>query len=316
MKYGRVTVFGGSGFLGRHIVKRLAAEGAVVRVAVRDPEGALFLKPMGAVGQIVPAYADVRDEATVEAAVAGADAVINAVSLYTQSRRLKFADVHVRGAARVAEKARAAGAKRLVHISGIGATKTSVSTYARARAHGDAAVRDAFPDAAVLCPSVIFGPDDHFFNTLAAFARLSMVMPLFGRGATKLQIVYAGDVAEAAVAVLSDAAAKGAVYELGGPRVYTYREVVKLLLEEIGRRRILVPVPFAIASAMAMLMGVLPSPPITRDMIKLLKTDNVVGAKAKGFKDLGIRPTAAEAILPTYLDRFRRGGRWSQPRLA
>lgn len=316
MKYGRVTVFGGSGFLGRHIVKRLAAEGAIVRVAVRDPEAALFLKPMGAVGQIVPAYADVRDEATVEAAVAGADAVINAVSLYTQSRRLKFGDVHVRGAACVAEKARAAGAEQLVHISGIGATKTSESIYAQARAHGDAAVRDAFPDVTVLCPSVIFGPEDYFFNTLGALARLSFVMPLFGGGATKLQIVYAGDVADAAVTALSTPAAKGAVYELGGPRVYTYREIIELLLEETGRRRVLVPVPFAIASAMVALVELVPGAPITRDMIKLLKTDNVVGAKAKGFKELGIRPTAAESILPTYLDRFRRGGRWSQPRLA
>jgi NADH dehydrogenase len=312
----RATVFGGSGFIGRHIVRRLAAEGAVVRVAVRRPNQALFLKPMGAVGQIVPVAADVRDEAAVAAAVHGAEDVINATSLYVERGRATFAAVHEKGAETVARAAAEAGVARFVQLSGIGADPRSPSRYARSRARGEQLVRAAFPGATILRPSIVFGPEDKFFNTFAALAQLSPALPLFGGGRTRLQPVYVGDVAEAARRALHDTSAPGKTYELGGPRVYTFRELLELLLAEIGRHRLLVPVPFMIAEIQAAFLSLLPSPPLTRDQVKLLKADNVVTGGALGLEDLGITPTAAEVVLPTYLDRFRRGGRARNPRLA
>ncbi|HEX7006511.1 MAG TPA: complex I NDUFA9 subunit family protein [Alphaproteobacteria bacterium] len=305
----RATIFGGSGFIGRYIVRRLAAEGTVVRVAVRRPNEALFLKPMGNVGQIVPVAADVRDAATVQAAVRGADQVVNVVSLYVERGRATFEAVHETGAEIVARAAAEAGVGRLVHFSGIGADPNSISRYARVRARGEQVVRAAFPSATIMRPSVVFGPEDALFNRLAAIAQLSPVMPLFGGGKTRLQPVYVGDVAQAVHRALHDPAAPGRVYELGGPRVYTLRELHELLLAEIQRRRLLVPVPFVIAEIIAMFLGLLPNPPLTREQVKLLRTDNVVTPGALSLADLGIRPTAAEVVLPTYLDRFRRGGR-------
>jgi len=312
----RATIFGGSGFIGRHIVRRLAAEGAVVRVAVRHPNQALFLKPMGAVGQIVPVAADVRDEAAVAAAVHGAEDVINVTSLYVERGRATFAAVHEKGAETVARASAQAGVARLVQFSGIGADPRSSSRYARSRARGEQLVRAAFPGATILRPSIVFGPEDKFFNTFAAIAQLSPALPLFGGGRTRLQPVYVGDVAEAARRALHDPAAPGQSYELGGPRVYTFRELLELLLGEIRRHRMLVPIPFFIAEIQAVLLSLLPSPPLTRDQVKLLKTDNVVTPGMPGLKELGITPTAAEVVLPTYLDRFRRGGRARNPRLA
>lgn len=322
-----VTVFGGSGFIGRYVVQRLARRGDVVRVAVRDTEAALFLKPMGDVGQIAPMKTDITDPASVARAVEGADAVVNAVSLYVARGRRSFASVHEVGARNLARAAAAAGAKRLVHMSGIGSVPNSASAYARSRAMGEALVRQAFPDATILRPSVVFGPEDGLFNTLAAIARLSPVMPLFGLrridkipfvdgGFTRFQPVYVGDVADAVAAVLDRPEAKGAVYELGGPKIYTYRELVELTLAEIGRKRLLVPLPFWEAAVMAWFLEFLPSPPLTRDMVKLMQVDNLVSKKALGLSALGITPTAAEAVLPRYLDRFRRGGRFSETRAA
>jgi NADH dehydrogenase len=322
MTIARATVFGGSGFIGRHIVKRLAQGGVVVRVAVRDPEAALFLKPMGAVGQIAPTLADVRSERSVAAAVDGVDAVVNAVSLYAQTRRDRFADVHVQGARLVARLAAAAGVKRLVHLSGIGSDPNSDSAYVAARGHGDRAVREAFPAATLLRPSIVFGPGDHFFTTLAALARLSPALPLFAGGTARVQPVYVGDVAEAAIKTLDVAGEAGApqsagqTYELGGPTVYTYRDLMELLLRTVGRKRMLVSVPARVALIIAAFAALLPSPPLTRDMVKLATADNVVGAGAKGFRDLGISPTTVEVILPTYMDRYRRGGRSRTARFA
>jgi len=317
----RATVFGGSGFIGRHIVKRLAQKDVVVRVAVRDPEAALFLKPMGAVGQIAPIYADVRSEKSVAAAVAGVDVVVNAVSLGVQTRRDRFADVHVAGARRVARLAAAAGVSRLVHLSGLGSDLNSDSAYIAARGHGERAVREAFPAATLLKPSVVFGPGDYFFTTFAAMARVSPALPLFGGGTARVQPVYVGDVADAAMKALEappivGQPVTGATYELGGPTVYTYRELMELLLRVVNRRRILLAVPERIALIMAAFASLLPTPPLTRDMVKLAVADNVVGPGAKGFKDLGIVPTTVEVILPTYMDRYRRGGRWRNPRFA
>ncbi len=316
MALGRVTVFGGSGFLGRHIVKHLAAEGFVVRVATRHPDEALFLKPMGDVGQIVPVHADVRDEKSVAAVVAGVDAVVNAVGLYVQRGRATFAAVHEAGAREVARRAAEAGVGRLVHISGIGVSATSDSAYVRSRAEGEALVRNAFADATILRPSVLFGPEDAFFNTLAALARLSPVLPLFGGGGNKAQPVYVGDVARAVARALADSATAGKIYELGGPRTYTYAELTRLLLAEIRRPRLLVPWPFFIAEMQARILELLPNPPLTRDQLKLMKIDNVVGAGSEGLGALGIAPTSVESILPTYVGRYRRGGLAPNPRLA
>jgi len=316
MTLNRVTVFGGSGFLGRHVVRCLAAEGAIVRVAVRHPEDALFLKPMGDVGQIVPVYADVLDEGTIAAAVKGVDAVVNAVGLYVQRGRLTFEAVHGQGAAAVARQASAAGVAQLVHVSGIGVSPTAESAYVRSRAHGETLVREAFPASIILRPGVLFGPEDAFFNTLAMLARLSPVLPLIGGGGVRLQPVYVGDVAHAAVAALANPKSKGQTYELGGPAVYTYAELMRLLLREIGRRRLLVPLPFFAAEWKARVLELLPNPLLTRDQVLLLKHDNVVTAGAPGLRDLGIEPTAVEAVLPTYLNRFRPSGGRRPVRLA
>jgi uncharacterized protein YbjT (DUF2867 family) len=283
---------------------------------VRHPTKALFLKPMGNVGQIVPVMADVRDAAQVAAAVHGAEDVINATSLYVERGRATFAAVHEAGAETVARAAAAAGVARFVQISGIGADPRALSRYARSRARGEQLVRGAFPGATILRPSVVFGPEDAFFNTFAQMAQLSPALPLIGGGGMRLQPVYVGDVAEAARRALHDPAAPGKIYELGGPRVYTFRELLELLLVEIRRRRVLVPVPFFLAEIKATFLGLLPDPPLTRDQVKLLMSDNVVTGTLPGFADLGITPTAAEIVLPTYLDRFRRGGRARDPRLA
>ncbi|MDH3235337.1 MAG: complex I NDUFA9 subunit family protein [Alphaproteobacteria bacterium] len=327
MTINRVTVFGGSGFIGRYIVQRLARQGVIVRVAVRRPDSALFLKPMGDVGQIAPFETDLNDPAAVARAVEGADAVINAVSLYVERGRKTFASIHETGAQTVAKAAAEAGVERLVHISGIGAHANSASKYARARARGDALVREAFPAATILAPSVVFGPEDRLFNVFGLMARLSPVLPLFGLkridafpfvdgGATKMQPVYVGDVADAAVAVLDRDEALGTTFELGGPAVMSFREMIELTCRITERNRLLVPIPFWWARIWAWFLKVLPNPPITGDQIRLLEEDNVVGPDAKGLGDLGIAATAAEAILPAYLGRFRRHGRHAEPRPA
>ncbi len=310
-----VTVFGGSGFLGRHLVQRLAATGARVTVAVRNPESALFLKPMGDVGQITPVGADVRDGPAVAAAVQGADWVVNLVGVLYETRRQSFSAIHAQGAERIAKAAKAAGAKRLVHVSAIGANRHSSAAYARSKAAGEAAVAAAYPAATILRPSIIFGPEDDFFNRFAAMARVSVALPLFGGGETRFQPVYVGDVAAAVVKALTDEGTAGTTYELGGPRVYSFRQLMTLMLAEIGRKRILLPLPFFVADAMGAVLQSLPlpfgmAPPLTGDQAKLLRCDNVVSGDAPGLADLGIAPTACEIILPTYLDRFRRHGRF------
>ena len=317
-----VTVFGGSGFLGRHLVQRLAAGGARVTVAVRNPESALFLKPMGDVGQITPVGADVRDGPAVAAAVQGADWVVNLVGILYETKRQSFGAIHAQGAERIAKAAKAAGAKRLVQVSAIGADRHSSAAYARSKAAGEAAVTAAYPAATILRPSIIFGPEDDFVNRFAAMARLSVALPLFGGGETRYQPVYVGDVADAVVKALTDEGTAATTYELGGPRVYSFRQLMELILAEIGRKRILLPLPFFVADAigsvaetMVAVLQSLPlpfevAPPLTADQAKLLRTDNVVSGDAPGLAELGIAPTACEIILPTYLDRFRRHGRF------
>ena len=298
----RATIFGGSGFLGRHIVKHLAAEGTSVRVAVRHPERASFLERLGRDGQIELVHADVWDEKTVARAVKQSASVINTVGHYVEKGKATFDAVHGQGALHVARQAQQAGAKRLIHISGLGADPASDSPYVRARGIGEDLVKGAFDSVTVFRPSVIFGPDDAFFNTLADMARQTPILPLFGTGRTNLQPVHVGDVAEACVKVLANSSTEGKIYELGGPRVYTYKALLQLVLNEAGKRRVLVPVPFFIWDILAALMAFLPSPPLTRAQVKLMKGDNVLDGNALTLEDLGIVPASVEEILPTYIN--------------
>ena len=322
-----ITVFGGSGFIGRHLVKRLAEAGFQIRVAVRDTEAAQFLKIDGDTGQVVPWPADITHPDQVAAAVDGADYVVNLVGILYEFGRRTFQNIHVDGAAHVAAAAKAAGVRRLVHVSAIGAAEDSPALYGRTKAAGEAAVLAAFPEAVIVRPSVIFGPEDNFFNLFAGLARLTWVLPVFGcpimpeiklfpkggfvdidlygDGGTKFQPVYAGDVAGAIMNILSDPATTGRTFELGGPTVYSFKEIMDLLLEVIGRKRFLVPIPFGLAAFYAWFLEFWPKPLLTRDQVKLLQRDNVVSRGMPGFKELGISPVAADAVLPTYLNRFR-----------
>jgi uncharacterized protein YbjT (DUF2867 family) len=302
-----VTVFGGSGFLGRRIVQRLAADGAEVRVAVRHPERAAALTGAGEAGQVTTVHADVWDEATVAPAVQGADAVVNTVGHYVERGKASFEAIHGQGARHVAAAAAAAGVTRLVHISGIGADPASDSPYVRARGIGERLVREAFPAVIILRPSVMFGPDDAFLNTLAALARVMPALPLFGSGEVRLQPVYVDDVAAAVVSALSMPTAEGRLYELGGPKTYPYKALVRFVLNQIRRTRLLVPVPYAVWNALAAALAPLPWRPISRDQVKLMEKDNVVSPSALTFADLGITPTALEAIAPAYLRRRMSG---------
>jgi uncharacterized protein YbjT (DUF2867 family) len=303
MSLGRVTVFGGSGFLGREIVRRLAADGAEVRVAVRHPERAASLTEGLPGAEITPVHADVWDEASVAPAVEGSEAVVNTVGHYVARGQATFEAIHGQGAMHVAQASAAAGVGRLVHISGIGADPASESPYVRARGIGERLVREAFPEATILRPSVMFGPEDAFFNQLAAIARLMPVLPLFGRGDVRLQPAYVGDVAQAVASALKRDDSRGRTYELGGARAYTYKSLLQLLLDQLGRRRLLVPVPYVGWELIAALLSPLPRRPISRDQVILMKRDNVVAEGALSFADLGITPRAVEEILPTYLPR-------------
>jgi uncharacterized protein YbjT (DUF2867 family) len=307
------TVFGGSGFIGRYVVRDLAVRGWLVRAAVRRPDEALFLKTSGAIGQITPIATNIRDRASVVRAIAGAEAVINLVGILHESGRQKFQSVQAEGARIVAEEAAKAGARHLVHISAIGADAHSSSAYARTKAEGEAAVRQAFPNATILRPSIVFGPEDTFFNRFAQIAMLSPALPLIGGGKTRFQPVYVGDVAEAVMKAIENPEAAGKIYELAGPKVYSFADLMRLMLTEIGRRRLLMPLPFPIASLMGAVMQCLPNPQLTADQVRLLKRDNVPSAGSAGLTDLGITPTAVEAIIPTYLDRYRARSYYHRP---
>ena len=312
----RVTVFGGSGFVGRHVVRRLAARGDVVRVAVRDPVAAAFLKPMGNVGQVVPMRVDIADAGAVAEALRGADAAINLVGILSETGRQRFDAVQGEGAERLAAAARAAGVARFVQVSAIGADAASDSAYARSKAAGEAGVRRHYPDAPILRPSVVFGPEDDFFNRFAQMAQLAPVVPLVGGGHTRFQPVYVGDVADAVLRALDSPAASGRIYELGGPRTMTFREVIEFVLAQTGRRPALVNLPFGVATMLAAIMEKLPAPQLTRDQVRLLRRDNVVSEGAPGLRELGIEPTPVEAVVPAYLEIYRRGGRFAAGRAA
>lgn len=309
----QVTVFGGSGFIGRAIVRELARQGFVVRAAARRIELAEALKTAGDVGQITLMRANMRVPQSVAAAIAGSQAVINAAGIPFQRGRQRYEQVHVDGARTIAQAANAFGVQRLVHVSGIGAdSRSSRNRFIRSKVAAESALVGAFDNTVVLRPSVVFGPNDQIFNRLARVACQAPFVPLIGNGRARVQPVFVGDVAKAAVeAVVRLEAAKKA-YELGGPRIYTYRELAALVLHEIDRSKPIIGIPAPLMKIAGFLAEFLPLPPLTYDQIDLLTQDNIVRAGALGLADLGIEPTAAEAILPTYLDRFRIGGRYNQ----
>ena len=313
MRNRRTAVLGGSGFIGRYVVQRLAARGDVIPVGCRHAEEAKFLVPFGNVGQIAVLNIAIDDERLLPAFLAGNEALVNCVGILRESGSQTFERVHHTGPARLARLAREAGIERFVHISALGADPRSASAYARTKAAGEAAVRDAFPTVTILRPSVVFGPEDQFFNRFAAMAMVSPVLPLIGGGRTRFQPVYVGDVADAVLKCLDDPVTAGRTYELGGPKTYTFRELVELLLTAIRRKRLLVDLPFGLAQFQARLMSILPNPPLTPDQVELLKRDSVVSSGALTLATLGIPATAVETILPSYLDRFRRGG-WYERR--
>lgn len=299
-----VVVFGGSGFLGRRLVRRLAAgDGLNVRVAVRHPAPARSILKAAGLGRVMVQRADVCDQTTVAAAIAGADAVVNAVSAYVERGGETFEAVHVRGAEMVARGAAAAGVARLVLVSGIGADPGSRSPYIRARGRGERAVRREFPGATIVRPSAMFGPGDALFGTLADLGRLLPMLPLIGAGRTRLQPVYVEDVAEAVARMLADPVTASQTYETTGPNVYTLRELVGITLRLIGRRRLLVPVPFAIAEVLARLLEFLPSPPLTTGQVDLLRMDTVASGTLPGLQDLNIQPKGVEEVVPSYIGR-------------
>jgi uncharacterized protein YbjT (DUF2867 family) len=308
-----VTVVGGSGFLGRHVVRALAKSHYRIRVAVRRPELAGYLQPLGRVGQIHAVQANVRHPASIEAAVRDADIVINLVGILFERSRQRFDAVQAAGAGVVARAAAQIGA-RMIHVSAIGADKNSRSRYARSKAEGEEAVLAAAPGATIFRPSLVFGPEDDFFNRFGALARISPALPLIGGGRTKFQPVFAGDVA-AAIAKTADGDAKaGTIYELGGPETRTFRELMEFVLATTERRRLLVSIPFPIARLQAFFLQILPKPLLTPDQVELLKRDNVVSQEAvdqgRTLAGLGIDPAGYEAIAPTYLWRFRKTGQF------
>lgn len=314
MTKGLVTVFGGSGFIGKHVVRALVKDGWRVRIPMRRPHTGQDLKVIGNVGQVQLVQANIRFKTSVERAVQGSDAVVNLVALLFESGRQSFNALHVKGADYISESVAAENIRNFVQVSAIGADKDSKSDYARTKAEGEAVVQSQVPTADIMRPSIVFGPEDAFFNRFAQMAQLSPVLPLIGGGHTQFQPVYVGDVAEAIAKVIGKGTT-GQTYELGGPRTYSFKELMQIMLNEIGRKRLLVPVPWMIANGMGFageLSGSLPfvAPFLTRDQVENLKKDNVVHSDAKGFDDLGITLETIESILPTYLEKYRKYGQF------
>jgi uncharacterized protein YbjT (DUF2867 family) len=296
-----VVVFGGAGFLGRRLVRRLTAEGMTVRVAVRHPDPArIELRPIS-FDRVTVVPADVREQASVAAAIAGANAVVNTVSAYVEKGGVTFEAVHVQGAQTVAREAVAAGVARLVLVSGIGADADSGSPYIRARGRGERVVRQTFPEATIVRPGAMFGPGDALFGTLAELARLLPILPLIGGGRTRLQPVFVEDVAEAVASILTDPGTVGQTYELGGPAVYTLGDLVRFTLRVTGKRRLLMSLPFRMAEIQARLFELLPNPPLTTGQVDLLKADNVASGTLPGLQELKIQPKTVEEVVPKYI---------------
>jgi NADH dehydrogenase len=308
-----VTVYGGSGFLGRHVVRALAKRNYLIRVAVRRPDLAFHLQPLGRVGQIHAVQANLRHAPSVEAAARGAQVLINLVGILFERGRQRFDAVHTYGAEQVALAASAHGA-RLVHVSAIGADEHSTSAYARSKAAAERLVLSAQPQAVIMRPSILFGPEDDFFNRFAALARLSPALPLIGGGNTRFQPVFVGDVAKAIADAVEGKVSVGTIYELGGPEVRTFKQLMQYVLATIERKRLLVSLPFAVAKLQAKFLQYLPKPLLTPDQVELLRVDNVVSGTAKAerrtLQGIGIEPEPIEAVVPSYLWSFRKTGQF------
>ncbi len=311
-----VTVFGGSGFIGRHIVQALARRGYRVRAAVRRPDLASHLQPLGAPGQIMAVQANLRYRWSVDRAVEGSDAVVNAVGILAPTGKQSFNAVQAFGPRAIAEAARAAGLNAITHVSAIGADRDSASAYARTKAEGEDGVLQILGDSIILRPSIVFGPEDDFFNQFAGMARFSPVLPLIGGGETKFQPIYVSDVAEAVAKSVDGELSASTVYELGGPEVKSFRDCLEDMLKVTHRSRMLLPIPFQVSTVMGKIMQFLPGSPLTADQVELLKTDNVVSQAAETDKrtlsGMGIVSTNLSSVLPTYLDRFRVHGQYDQ----
>ena len=300
-----VTVFGGSGFLGRHIVRALVKRGWRVRVAVRRPNEALFLKTAGAVGQVAIMQANIRDEASVRKAVKGVDAVVNLVGILYETGKQKFSAVQAEGARTVAQSTADEGVQRFVQLSAIGASSESEAAYAHSKAAGEAAVLEAIPQAVILRPSLVIGPEDDFFNRFAKMAALAPALPLVGGGETLYQPVAVQDVAQATCEALENPDYGGKIYELGGPDIFSFKNLMEIMLRHTGQKRILVPLPFFAAQLISRFTQFLPNPPLTPDQVIMLHSDNIADDKLPGLGDLGIAPTPIESVLPQYLSRFK-----------
>lgn len=315
-----ITVFGGTGFLGRHIVWRLAKTGARIRVATRAPARAFFLKPAGDVGQITPVFCDINDDAAVAAALDGATHAVNLAGILFEKGKSTFRRIHVEAAERIARAAQEQGLEMLVHVSALGVSESARSKYARTKAEGEKKVLAAFPKSVILRPSVVFGPEDRFFNLFAAMARGSAFLPLIGGGKTRFQPVYAGDIAKAVGHIVESPDPGdfyGKTYELGGPRAYTFRELLDLMQQNAKLRAHYVPLPFSAAKLVGFFASVLSHPPLTVDQVRTLQGgDNVVEPGYPGLAELGVEPTAVETVLPAYLDKYRPGGRFGEKRQA
>ncbi len=310
------TVFGGTGFVGRQVVRELAKRGLTVKVATRVPERAYFLKPSGSVGQIVPFACNYNDPASIADAVQGAEYVVNCIGILRERRRGGFSRAHAEIPAEIAKSCTKAGVRRFVHISALGVDKAK-SRYAASKREGEKAVAKNFANATILRPSVIFGEDDSFFKKFAEMARYLPALPLIGGGKTRFQPVFVGDVADAVIAALTRPAVNnenpmGKTYELGGPETVSFKEIYQRLFQYTGRKRALIPLPFFAAKIQAFFLGFLPNPPLTCDQVNTLKTDNVVGSKALTLEDLGIHATAMDMVLPRYLETYLPGGRLAQ----
>ncbi|MFK7840044.1 MAG: complex I NDUFA9 subunit family protein [Bdellovibrionales bacterium] len=308
-QYKTATVFGGTGFVGTQIVRELAKRNVIVKVATRVPERAYFLKPAGDVGQIVPFACDYSDPKSIADAIEGSDIVVNCIGVLFEKGSQTFEKAHIDIPERIAVACRDHGAGAFVHLSAL-AVERGHSEYAKSKVEGEARIHKHFPDATILRPSVIFGEDDEFFNMFAGMAKFLPALPLIGGGETLFQPVFVGDVADAVMASLDDSDAVGQIYELGGPETLSFKEVYEKLFDYTGQNRLLVPLPYGLAKVQAFFLGVLPKPPLTKDQIESLKTDNVMNNDALSFEALGINPTALDIILPTYLTRYRRGGRF------
>lgn len=302
-----ITIFGGAGFIGRHLVRSLAAKGWRIRVVSRKPALCGHLQPLGDVGQIVVQPVNTSDEKAIANLLAGSNAVVNLVGILYENSSQRFDEVHGKLPGRIARAARTVGIRDMVHVSAIGADPQSASAYARSKAEGERMVREALPEAVILRPSIVIGPEDNFFNRFAAMARLSPALPLIGGGTSRFQPVYVADVAAAIVKGLTVDEARGESFELGGPKVYSFADLMRYMLEVIGRKRLLLNLSYGLASFQARFFELLPTPLLTRDQVELLKTDNIVSNDAKTLSDLGLSPTPIEMIVPTYLARYRLG---------